>query len=268
MAVVDRRTADAVPGSILLRRYASLEIRTTRSYGNGAWTGRYVNGPRNYLELFGPGDSGDESPVGSLGVALGGDVPGVTAKINARLRRAGVQGETRTMHRTFAGRDVPWFSGVGIAHPLTPAHGPTIEAWTMEFQPEFFAAAEAQRPPSQGPRDAVSRRRYLANLYKDTPIADIRRVEIAVPEQAYHRNVRPLLRAAGFCLKETSTVASAKGGEAEVAIRFVAPGMTRLLRIDFALSRPVSGVEQERIGHSILRIGPGKTATWRFGMLP
>lgn len=268
MAVIDRRTADAVPASALLRKYASFEIRTTKASDGAVWTGRYVNGVHNYLELFGPGDSGDDSPVGSLGVAIGGDLPGITDRIGANLRRAGVEGETRMMRRPLGGKDVNWFNGVGIAHPLALNGAPAAEAWTMEFQSEFFATAEAGQPASLGPQDDVSRRRYLASLNRGTPISDISRVQIALGREYYRHNVKPLLAAAGFCLSETRDVAHARGGEAEIVVRFVKPANAGLERVDFALTRSVSHMERENIGGSTLRVGPGRSASWEFRKQP
>ena len=272
MAVVDRETADAVAGSDLLRRHASLEMRTTAMAGKPAWTGRYINMTHNYLELFGPGDSGDGSPVGSIGLAIGGDAPGVTERIGEGLDRAGFDVDRRLARRTLGGRDIAWFASVRVKHALPPAAAqaltragpPAINAWAVEFQPEFFAAPEAARAPSLGPHDTVSRRRYLASAYAGSPFSDIGGVTLAIGKASYDRDILPLLAAAGFCLRETRGGVEASGGEATIRIRFVEPAATGLERVDFVLSTSAKSRTVLRLGRSTLRIGPGRTARWRF----
>jgi hypothetical protein len=265
MAVVDRPTADAVPHSVLLRRHASLELRTTQAGGAAVWNGRYIYGAQTYLELFGPGDSGDDSPAGSVGLAIGGDRPGVTDAVAANLARAGVAGVTRMTPRTMAGRPVNWFSSVRVRDPLGYAGRPVVKAWSVEFQPDYFTALEgggASGPA--GTPDDVSRRRYLAGKYGGATMAEVRTVHLALDVQSWRHDIAPLLAAAGFCLQETPRGAHIRGGGAEIRIRFVDPGKARLERVDFALSRPMTTAEREDIGHSTLTVGPGRTARWLF----
>jgi hypothetical protein len=264
MAVVDRETADAVAASAALRRYASLDLRTTRTPGKPDWVGRYVNLAHTYLELFGPGDSGDDSPAGSLGLAIGGDAAGVTDAIDGRLRGAGFDPDRRMTQRAFGGRTIDWFASLRIKQPAVEAGAPAIKTWTVEFQPDFFAAPEAARAPSLGAQDTVSRRRYLANAYTNAPLADISAVEIAVSAQSYRHDIRPLLVAAGFCLKETGRGAQAWGGEAAIRVRFVAAAAARLEAVRFTLAAPARSRTTLKLGKSALRIGPGRTARWTF----
>ena len=264
MAVIDRETADAVSRSDALRRFASLEIRTTLIPGKEPWAGRYVNMTHNYLELFGPGDSGDDSPVGSIGLAIGGDAPGVTDRIETRLRGAGAEPDRRMTQRTLGGRTVDWFASVRTAQPVVQARAPVVKAWSVEFQRAFFAAPEARRAPSQGPQDMVSRRRYLADAYKGSPLADISGITLSMSEASYRHDVLPLLAAAGFCIETRGKRVHAWGGEADIRIRFVDAAAARLDRVDFALSTRVPSPTTLTLGASTLRIGPGRRATWRF----
>jgi hypothetical protein len=264
MAVVDRETADAVSRSDRLRRYASLELRTTQMSGKPAWTGRYINMTHNYLELFGPGDSGDESPAGSIGLAIGGDAPGIADRMGSELGRAGLVVDRRVARRTLGGREVEWFASVRVKRPPEQATTPAVNAWAVEFQPEYFAAPEAARAPSLGAEDAISRRRYLANAYRGSPLADIAGITLSISQASYRRDIRPLLLAAGFCLRETRKGAETAGGEADIRLRFVEPASARLERVDFVLSAPARSRTTLQLGRSTLRIGPGRHARWMF----
>ena len=83
----------------------------------------------------------------------------------------------------------------------------------------------------------------------DLPLADYRRIE-------------PMLLAAGFRMSRMRYGYLADGLYSDFAF-YIGEGR-RLRRIGFALNAPAER-RVERIGRSLLTIGPGPTASWSFG---
>jgi hypothetical protein len=63
-ATVDAETVAAMRESAFVKRFANLEVRTTKGTLS-TWTGTYLYGRETYAEVFGPGDfeiSGKPAP--------------------------------------------------------------------------------------------------------------------------------------------------------------------------------------------------------------
>ncbi|QKR99912.1 hypothetical protein F9288_09880 [Sphingomonas sp. CL5.1] len=267
-ALLDGETAEAVKTAALLKSFGVLRVKHVNAGDGQSWTGRYLYMRNTYIELFGPGDSGDLT-VGSLGIGLGGDRPGVLDEMAARLRRAGVAFEADMTRRTYVDRSVDWFKKIAppspppVSAPAGVPRPPAVEIWAMEYVPGYFDVPEAGKGVSLGPQDVVSRRRYNASEYHGELLSDLAHVSFAIDRGDY-LSIRPLLAAAGFDLAARADGEAARSAEASVDFTFVPKRQAGLREVGFHLNRALGSTHRETIGKSELVIGPGRTARWSF----
>jgi hypothetical protein len=259
-AVLDRQTADAVEHSRFLREFANFEVRTTTDSNGMTWTGRYLFGRETYLELFGVGDlPGKDGRLGSTGLALSAERTGDLDVAVERLRRLGVSDpvELRQSRDFGDGVPVPWFDAV-----FTTQRYDTFGAWGMEYLPEYFADPRSGTEPPRHPRD-VGRERYLSDDYRDHLMRDVTGIHLAVTPRDLANSV-PLLRAGGFVVADRPGGVVAWRGGTTIRLDAVSAGHG-LRRVEFSLNRPAWRKHEERIGRSVLVVGPGPRAVWTFG---
>lgn len=265
-ATVDPETAEAIRKSEFLRRFASLEIRTTTGT-RSTWTGRYLYGRQTYIEFFAPEDfqiNDKPAPIGSWGIALSGDAVGFNQVLKRRLEAAGSKSLTEVDTRKFGDRTVPWFEALTAItkHGDSGALGETVSVWAMEYKPSYFEIPEAAKEPAEGPDDVISRERYQPDIFAQRMMRDIVRVHFNVAPQDFAR-IEPLLRAAGYRITRSASEVFADGAEADFRFTLTAPDAQRLREVRFALNAPVRR-HVEAIGRSTLVVGPEATATWTF----
>lgn len=264
-AVVDGDTAAAIEASPLIKEFAALNVLTTTSNGE-TWTGRYLRGRETYVEFFGPGDflRGDGSPVlaGASGVAIGSDVAGLTDTLQAGLEARGSSSARFMRTRRIGNRDVEWFD---VITPYADAkEDPDFNIWSMEYQVAYFDAGVPDGRPYPGELGDISRARFLSPYYDDTLLMhNIVGAELAVAREDFDK-ARPLLEAGDFAVALSQEAAVAEGGGVRLQFRFVEPDRIGLRRIDFALREVAPEVRAEKIGASVLTVGPGSSATWIF----
>jgi hypothetical protein len=265
-AVIDAETAAAIVASSLLKEFAALNVLTTTANGGETWTGRYLRGRETYVEFFGPGEilRGDGSPIsaGASGIAIGGDVAGLTDKLQVALD-ARSSNSTRFMRtRRIRDRDVDWFE---VITPYADAdEEPDLYIWSMEYQATYFETAGPDGRPYAGDSGDISRLRYLSPFYDGKLLMhDIVGAEFAVAREDFDK-ARPLLEAGGFAVAMSQVAAVAESGGVRLEFRFVEPDRIGLRRIDFALREATPEVRTEIIGTSTLTLGPGSIATWLF----
>jgi len=265
-AVLDAETADAIETSPLLNAVASVRVTRTTPATGRAWTGRYIDMRTTYVELFGPGDI-DDGPVGSIGLGLGGDTVGEVEAIAERLRKAGASPIVDINHQMLAGRSVDWYHVVVLNDVGgTPSRGPdrpSVSAWAMEYVPSYFDQPEAGKLQSLGPEDLISRRRYNAANYRGAQLADLALVKLAMERDAYLQ-AKPLLEAANFAVTERSGGVRVVGAEISIDVMFTPATAAGLREIVFHLARPEGDRRTEKLGRSLLVVGPGRTARWTF----
>ncbi|MFC4852018.1 DUF5829 family protein [Actinophytocola glycyrrhizae] len=259
--VLDHETADAVEHSAYLRRFADFELRTTTGDEGQTWTGSYLLGRETYLELFKAGDlPGQDSRPGSGGLALSTEHANELPEVTDELRDEGVAAPIEfSQTRDFGdGRPVPWFDSV-----LTTQQYDTFGAWAMEYRPEYFADPRSETEPPSHPGD-VGRERYLPDDYRRHLMRDVTGVRIAVTAQDLANTV-PLLRAGDFVVlrRHGGVVAHGKG----TTLRFdVVPAhRTGLRQVEMSLNRAPGYRHEERLGRSVLVVGPAARAVWTFG---
>ena len=263
-ATVDAETLAAIRKAPAVKRFANLEVRTTRGTLS-SWTGTYLYGRQTYVELFGSGDfeiGGKPAPAGSWGIAVSGDRPGHVGELKSRLESAGYKAVVELDTRTFGERKVAWFTALTAVGPHGDSGGrdEAVSAWAMEYVPSYFEVPEAGKEPAEGASDLISRERYQSDLYRHAMMRDVTRVEFDVAAGDYAR-IEPLLTAAGFRLRRARGRVVADGDETDLVFHLT--GRMGLRRIAFALNAPAPAAVHV-IGKSRLSIGPGATAVWTF----
>lgn len=261
-AVVDEETARAASENRFLREFAAFEVRTTTA-NDRTWTGRYVYGRTTYFELFAPSDRrmrSGRSPEGDVGIALGADRVGDLACLTRRLQQeSGATTSITSTTRLIAGREVPWFL---MAWGAPPSPSSRAVLWGMEYLPIYFDVAEAAKEPPEGPDDIVSRERYIGDEYRERLLRDLTRVELAVTAADFER-MESMFEAAGFIIHQEPNHVVVDGPDVDLHFSLVDPEHVGLRGISFQLNRPAEA-RSEQVGRSVLTVGPGTTATWRF----
>ena len=264
-AVVDDTTAAAIKTSAFLREFANVSVNTVTANGGETWTGRYVRGRQTYAEFFASSDLSAPEPtmVGAVGIAVSGDAPGVFAAVEKRLREMAVPAATTVRTRRFGDRDINWFRLVEMSWPHENPADRALSIYTMEYIAAYFDEPEARKEPAESPDDAISRERYLDDLYREHAMRDITAIEAGVTRDDFSR-MEPMLRAAGFDLSRSDGRVEARGTEVTISFRFVRRESIGLRRVDFVLNAPARKTRSERIGNSTLTVGPGARAHWMF----
>ena len=263
-ATVDPETVAAIRDNAFVKRFANLEVRTTKGTLS-TWTGTYLYGRETYAEFFGPGDfqiSGRPAPVGGWGIAVSGDRPGHVAELKSRLESAGLKAVVELDTRTFGKRKVPWFTALTAVsqHGDSGGRDDVVAAWAMEYVPSYFELPEAAKEPPEGAADVISRERYQSDLYQQRMMRDVTRVEFNVGAKDYAR-VEPLLIAAGFRIRRSGKRVVADGKETDLVFHMT--GQMKLRQVQFSLNAHAAN-EVHIIGRSRLAVGPGATAVWDF----
>lgn len=269
-ATVDPVTAEAIRTSTFLRRFANLEVRTTTGT-RSSWTGRYLYGRQTYIEFFAPADfqiNDRPAPVGAFGIALSGDRVGFNALLKARLEAAGNKALTEVDTRKLGNRLVPWFEALTAIsrHGDSGALGESVSVWAMEYVPSYFDVPEAGKEAAEGPHDLISRERYQSDGYASKMMRDIASARFNLGPADFAR-IEPLLRAAGYRIRRSPGTIVADGQEADLHFTLSPPAAQGLREVRFLLNAP-SPPMTETIGRSVLVVGPGAAATWRFAQPP
>jgi hypothetical protein len=263
-AVIDRETAAAADRSTLLAELA--DFRTSHVVANGgeSWTGRYLSMRTTYVEFFGAGDAADFAGEGSIGLALGGDRPGLVDAFVARAALDDTKVERLARRRGTGAGEIEWF--VGARRPDEPeGTAITVDVWTMEYLSSYMAHPASTKRASLGPDDDVSRARYNDGNYRGAPFADLASVTFDIERERFASRVRPMLVAAGYRLSEREDGVGADGGETGIDFRYAAKPALRAL--DIRLSRDEPRARSESIGRSTLTVGPGARAAWTFTVM-
>lgn len=133
-AVIDSADLHALQNSDFIKnKFAALVTRTTKAGNSETWTGTYLEGLDNYLELF---DVNVGEPVGNAGIAFSVDSTGEINKL-ASLLSKNYSIEMLLREKQYDNKKVPWFSGLSIKDSVfnSLSH---ISFWVMEYKPEYF----------------------------------------------------------------------------------------------------------------------------------
>ncbi len=115
-------------------KLTAISSRTTYA-GNGvSWSGTYLYGLDNYIELF--DRNGLDALSGSTGMGLSVERTGEAKKLQALLQN---KYETNffTRERTLANQTISWFDGLEISDSLKLKNS-GFSLWVMEYRKEYF----------------------------------------------------------------------------------------------------------------------------------
>jgi hypothetical protein len=259
--VPDAATYEALRQSAFLKEsFAVFEARTTVRK-DMSYTGIYFYGDHTYFEFLPPGPGFGEH---STGLAFGVEAPGVGSALAPRLKEAlGVDVQDMGVTRQAEGKDVPWFRMIGAersgdAKPLT--------TWVMEYEPTFLDQWYPPLPPkSRGITRAAVLDRYVAKVGPADARASRKLEDVTALRLALGPNDRAAFlaecRVFGYAVEEKPDGASCAGPD----VRFVlVPGESGIVGFDLKLRTAVDPPVEHHLGRSVLRLGPGSTATWSF----
>ena len=259
--VPDAATYEALRQSAFLKEsFAVFEARTTVRK-DMSYTGIYFYGDHTYFEFLPPGPGFAEH---ATGVAFGVEASGAGSALAPRLQEAlGVSVKDTAITRQAEGKDVPWFhmitaEGPGDRQPFT--------TWVMEYESAFLDQWYPTLPPkTRGIERASVLDRYVAKVgpadaRTSRQLLDVTALRIALGPQ----DRSPFLaqcRVLGYAVEENADGATCVGPE----VRFVLqPGEGGIVGFDMKLRTPVDPPVEHHLGRSLLRLGPGRTATWTF----
>ena len=113
---------------------AALVTRTTKADSSAIWTGTYLEGLDNYLEIF--NSAGFDEPLGNAGIAFSVDKIGEINQLDSILSKKYAT-EMHLREKQYDDRNVPWFTGLGIKDSVFDATS-HISFWVMEYKPEYY----------------------------------------------------------------------------------------------------------------------------------
>jgi hypothetical protein len=251
--VLDAETAGAVEADSQLAAFAATEKRTSATTDGRSWTGFYLYGRETYLELFGPNDS--DAP-GAVGIGLAVERIGALDRMRDRLAAEGTAFEVWQEEMLKDGERIPWFRAGGLKS--WPDKGP-LDLWIGEVVPSFMARRLAPRAVAAGD---ISGRTYLSIHYDPGRMfEDVCGARIHVDPVERDR-FAAAMKIYGWQVKLDGDAAIAEG--AGVRLVVIADKLQRgVEELCLRLRRDGDGAERA-IGRSMLRLGPGAKATWRF----
>ncbi|MES2304546.1 MAG: DUF5829 family protein [Gemmatimonadota bacterium] len=250
-AVLDSATfADVAASPFLLAQFAA-----SRGKMPLVWFGKHT-----YLELFDPHGL-ETAQLGDVGIALGVETPGAIASIAQRFSGLGAPFDTATERRGTPPQSEPFY------HTFRPggadATSRRATLWVMEYA---LDAARSQSRKDSLPDSDRGRDRFLADRFDPTRLlSDITGATMAIPVDDITRFVRAMERLNVEVIRE---------GEGAI-VRFpsftlrLIPAWERpgLRRLEFSLVREAEANPSLRFGgHSRLRFGPGRVASWDFAL--
>jgi hypothetical protein len=263
--VPDAATYEAVRQSAFLKEtFAVFEARTTVRK-DMSYSGIYFYGDHTYFEFLPPGPGFTEH---STGLAFGVEEPGAGAVLAARLHEAlGMSVKEMGITRQAEGRDVPWFQMIADEKQGDPK---SLTTWVMEYEATFLDEWFPSLPPKvRGISRAAVLDRYVAKVgpadaRASRPLEDVTAIRIALGPKD-RASFLAQCRLFGHEVEEKGDAATCVGPE----VRFeLEQGEGGIVGFDMRLRSEVEPPVEHLLGRSVLRLGPGRAATWRFPPAP
>ena len=133
-AVIDSADLRALQKSGFIKnKFAALVIRTTKADNAETWTGTYLEGLDNYLELF---DVSVGDPLGNAGIGFSVDKIGEIYQLDSVLSK-NFTTEKEQRVKQYDDRKIPWFTSLRIKDSVFDSFS-HISFWVMEYKPEYF----------------------------------------------------------------------------------------------------------------------------------
>lgn len=259
--VPDPQTYEALRQSAFLRdRFAVFEARTTVRQ-DLTYTGIYFYGDHTYFEFLPPGPGFAQA---NAGVAFGVEETGAGGRLRARLEEGlGVKVGEMAITRQAEGKDVPWFRMVAVQ--TGQGMGP-FATWIMEYEATFLDQWFPDLPPlGRGVARAAVLERYVAKVGPPDArasrlLGDVIALRLALGPDDRKRFLAQC-RLFGHAVEEGKDGTVCRGPDVRFAL---VPGEGGVVGFEMTLRQAVDPPAKHRFGHSVLRLGPGKTATWSF----
>jgi hypothetical protein len=157
-AVIDSTDLHALQKSAFINnKFAAVITRTTKAGDTATWTGTYLEGLDNYLELF---DVTVGDPLGNTGIGFSVDRIGEINQLDAVLSR---EFTTRKLlqEKRYDLKKIPWYTALGIKDPVFDSLS-HISFWVMEYKPEYFDYNHLKYQDSK-----LTRTTYLSQYEKE-----------------------------------------------------------------------------------------------------
>jgi hypothetical protein len=158
----DAATYAAIQKSVFLRaQFAAMEERTTVR-PDTTYSGLYFYGTDTYIEIA---QSRALWPVGTTGIGLSVDraseLPALQARFASTLGSRGDEGPVT--RQDASGKQVPWFTILGVPYDTGKAFGTFVLAYDARFLAQWYP----QYPPAPGSTTrAATLNRYVAKIRK------------------------------------------------------------------------------------------------------
>ena len=124
---------DSIP---FFREFAYIREADVQA-GEDAWSGKYVSGNQDYLEIFRPGGA-EGIELGDFGIAFMPNKLGIIDSLEAYLNTGADSIQSAIQEMTIGeGQNIPWFKAIAIHDPDSLAVNP----WIMEHTPSFMQMA-------------------------------------------------------------------------------------------------------------------------------
>jgi hypothetical protein len=135
--VIDSVSMNVIRNSDYVKNIlTAFETRTTVADSGRSWTGTYMYGTDNYIELFDSVSSGMGLPAGVSGVAFSVDRVDELKSLNGILSKSHKL-EENVRERDFAGKKIPWFNMLNIADSSFYNQS-WFDFWLMAYRKEYF----------------------------------------------------------------------------------------------------------------------------------
>lgn len=133
--VIDSADLSAFQNSDFIKnRFAAFVIRTTKADNGEQWTGTYLQGLDNYIEIF---DSvGAGYPTGTAGIGFSVDKVGELNQLDAVLSKK-YSTEISLREKQNEDKKIPWFNTLFINDSVFDAHSHFF-FWIMEYKLEYY----------------------------------------------------------------------------------------------------------------------------------
>lgn len=151
--VLDSTDYSALINSQFIKNEFSGFFTRSTSTSSASWTGAYIFGDINYLEIFAP--SASEHHIGNSAIALGPDNSGDLQKANDILSKY-YKTKVELKERKVNDNLIPWFEALYIIDSSFSSNS-DIDFWIMEYKKEYF---QFNHWNING--DSVTRKAYLA----------------------------------------------------------------------------------------------------------
>ncbi|MEP6512571.1 MAG: DUF5829 family protein [Parafilimonas sp.] len=133
--VLDSADLAAIQHSDFIKnKLTAFSIRTTTADSGDTWTGSYMYGIDNYLELFDSSGAGESLGIAGIGFSV--DRLGEINKLDSILKKK-YQTNIGIRERKFGDKMVPWFTNLYI-DDSSFFNSTNIYFWVMEYRPEYF----------------------------------------------------------------------------------------------------------------------------------